>query len=89
MGFRPEIIAELGNLGPDYLKVDSLYTQNLTTNQVNRSVLTSFSGVARSLGIPCIAEGISTTEDVSEAFNLGARGVSGEAVGLGAPDSEY
>lgn len=81
MGYRPEIIAELGNLGPDYLKVDSLYTQELTTNQGNRSVLTSFSGVAKSLGIDCIAEGISTTEDIEQSFALGAKGVSGRAVG--------
>ncbi len=81
MGYRPEIIAELGNLGPDYLKVDSLYTQALSTNQGNRSVLTSFSGVAKSLGIDCIAEGINTAEDVEQSFALGAKGVSGRAVG--------
>ena len=81
MGYRPEIIAELGNLGPDYLKVDSLYTQELTTNPGNRSVLTSFSGVAKSLGIDCIAEGINTTEDIEQSFTLGAKGVSGRAVG--------
>ena len=81
MGYRPEIIAELGSLGPDYLKVDSLYTQELSTNQGNRSVLTSFSGVAKSLGIDCIAEGINTADDIEQAFALGARGVSGRAVG--------
>ena len=81
MGYRPEIIAELGSLGPDYLKVDSLYTQELTTNQGNRSVLTSFSGVAKSLGIDCIAEGINTAEDIEQSFALGAKGVSGRAVG--------
>jgi len=80
MGYRPEIIAELGRLGPDYLKVDSLYTQELSTNQGNRSVLTSFSGVAKSLGIDCIAEGINTAEDIEQSFALGARGVSGRAV---------
>jgi len=81
MGYRPEIIAELGSLGPDYLKVDSLYTQELSTNQGSRSVLTSFSGVAKSLGIDCIAEGVDTTDDIEQAFALGARGVSGRAVG--------
>lgn len=81
MGYRPEIIAELGNLGPDYLKVDSLYTQELTTNPGNRSVLNSFGGVAKSLGIDCIAEGISTAEDIEQSFALGVKGVSGRAVG--------
>ena len=81
MGYRPEIIAELGSLGPDYLKVDSLYTQELTTNQGNRSVLTSFSGVAKSLGIDCIAEGINTADDIEQSFGLGVKGVSGRAVG--------
>lgn len=81
MGYRPEIIAELGSLGPDYLKVDSLYTQDLSTNQGNRSVLTSFNGVAKSLGIDCIAEGINTQDDIEQSFALGAKGVSGRAVG--------
>jgi len=62
------------------LKVDSLYTQELSTNQGNRSVLTSFSGVAKSLGIDCISEGINTAEDIEQSFALGARGVSGRAV---------
>lgn len=81
MGYRPEIIADLGSLAPDYLKIDSIYTQNLSTNQGNRSVLSSFSGVAKSLGIDCIAEGINTLEDVDQAFALGIKGVSGRAVG--------
>ena len=81
MGYRPEIIADLGSLGPDYLKVDSLYTQDLATNTGNRSVLSTFSGIAKSLGIDCIAEGINTVEDGNEAFELGVRGVSGRAVG--------
>ena len=81
MGYRPEIIAELGSLGPDYLKIDSLYTQELATNSGNRSVLSSFCGVAKSLGIYCIAEGVNTAEDVEHSFALGAKGVSGRAVG--------
>lgn len=81
MGYRPEIIAELGSLGPDYLKVDSLYTQDLSTNQGNRSVLTSFNGVAKSLGIDCITEGINTPGDIEQSFALGSKGVSGRAVG--------
>lgn len=81
MGYRPEIIAKLGSLGPDYLKIDSLYTQELATNPGNRSVLSSFGGVAKSLGIDCIAEGINTAEDMELSFILGAKGVSGRAVG--------
>lgn len=81
MGYRPEIIAMLGRLGPDYLKVDSLYTQELSTNHGNRSVLSSFSGVAKSLGIDCIAEGVNTVDDIDQSFALGAKGVSGRAVG--------
>lgn len=81
MGYRPEIIAKLGRLGPDYLKIDSLYTQELATNPGNRSVLSSFGAVAKSLGIDCIAEGINTAEDIELSFVLGAKGVSGRAVG--------
>jgi EAL domain-containing protein (putative c-di-GMP-specific phosphodiesterase class I) len=81
MGYRPEIIAELGRLGPSYLKIDSLYTQDLQTNEGNRAVVSSLSGVAKSLGIDCIVEGISTGEDRDLAFDLGAKGASGRAIG--------
>ena len=37
MGYRPEIIAELGKLGPSYLKIDSLYTQNLSGERGEQS----------------------------------------------------
>jgi EAL domain-containing protein (putative c-di-GMP-specific phosphodiesterase class I)/GGDEF domain-containing protein len=80
MGYRPEIIAELGKLGPSYLKIDSLYTQMLTTNEGNRAVVSSLSGVARSLGVNAIAEGISTLEDRDAVFELGAKGASGRAI---------
>ena len=80
MGYRPEIIAKLGQLGPDYLKLDSLYTQDLGSNDGNRSVVSSFSSVAKSLGIDCIAEGINTANDAGDAFSLGIRGVSGRAI---------
>ena len=81
MGYRPEIIAELGRLGPSYLKIDSLYTQDLQTNEGNRAVVSSLSGVAKSLGIDCMVEGISTEEDRDLAFDLGAKGASGRAIG--------
>ena len=80
MGYRPEIIAELAQLGPSYLKVDSLYTKDLDVNEGNRSVVTSLAGVAKSLGIECIAEGVSTNEDVAALFKLGIKGASGKAV---------
>ena len=66
--------------GPSYLKVDSLYTKDLDVNEGNRSVVTSLAGVAKSLGIECIAEGVSTNEDVAALFKLGIRGASGKAI---------
>lgn len=80
MGYRAEIIAELARLGPTYLKLDSLYTQGLSTNEGNRSVVSSFSAVAKSLGIECIGEGVNTAADGDMAFSLGVSGISGRAV---------
>lgn len=80
MGYRAEIIAELARLGPTYLKLDSLYTQDLTSNEGNRSVVSSFSAVAKSLGIECIGEGVNSAEDGEAAFLLGVSGISGRAV---------
>jgi EAL domain-containing protein (putative c-di-GMP-specific phosphodiesterase class I) len=80
MGYRPEIIAELARLGPSYLKIDSLYTQNLRSNEGNKAVVTSISVVAKSLGIDCIVEGISEAEDREAAYQMGVRGASGKAI---------
>ena len=80
MGYRPEIIAELGKLGPSYLKIDSLYTQNLSANEGNRAVVGSLSSVAKSLGVDCIVEGVSSLDDRDSAFEIGVRGASGQAI---------
>lgn len=80
MGYRPEIIAELARLGPSYLKIDSLYTQKLGSNEGNKAVVTSLSLVAKSLGIDCIVEGISEAEDREVAYQMGVRGASGKAI---------
>ena len=80
MGYRPEIIAALGKLGPSYLKIDSLYTQNLLSNEGNKVVVSSLSSVAKSLGVDCIVEGISSLDDRDAAFNIGVRGASGRAI---------
>ena len=80
MGYRPEIIVDLGRLGPSYLKIDSLYTQNLKENEGNQAVVNSLSGVARSLGIDSIVEGITALGDRDAAFNVGVRGASGPAI---------
>jgi EAL domain-containing protein (putative c-di-GMP-specific phosphodiesterase class I) len=80
MGYRPEIIASLGELGPSYLKIDSLYTQDLRSNEGNKAVVNSLSGVAKSLGIDCIVEGISRLDDREAAYDMGVRGASGTAI---------
>lgn len=80
MGYRPEIIAELGRLGPSYLKIDSLYTQDLMSNEGNKVVVASLSSVAKSLGIDSIVEGISTLDDRDAAFDMGVKGASGRAI---------
>ena len=42
--------------------------------------MNSLSGVARSLGIDSIVEGVTALGDSDAAFNVGVKGVSGPAI---------
>ena len=80
MGYRISDIGALGELGMDYLKVDSLFTRNLSTNEGNVAVSRTFVGIGKSLGVPCIAEGINEKAELGKVFELGFFAASGQGV---------
>jgi EAL domain-containing protein (putative c-di-GMP-specific phosphodiesterase class I) len=49
-------------------------------NEGNRAVISSLSNVAKSLGVDCIVEGVSSLDDRDAAFEIGVKGASGPAI---------
>lgn len=80
MGYRISDIGKLGDLGPDYLKIDSLFTREISQNSGNQALVRTYAGIAQSLGIPCIAEGVATSGDWIAVTELGAVGATGRGV---------
>jgi len=80
MGYRISDIGKLGDLGPDYIKIDSLFTREISHNSGNQALVRTYAGIAQSLGIPSIAEGITTPGDWVAVTELGAVGATGRGV---------
>lgn len=80
MGYRISDIGKLGDLGMDYIKIDSLFTRNVNTNAGNAALVRTYISIAQSLGVPCIAEGINSEEELSAVFDLGVTGACGRGV---------
>lgn len=80
VGFHVSVIGQLADLGASYLKIDGMFSSDIETNLGNRAAIKTFVSVSQSLGIDCIAEGVSSEEDISELFELGLSGVCGRAV---------
>ena len=82
VGFQVSVISQLADLGASYLKIDGMFSADVEANLGNRAALRTFVNVSQSLGIECIAEGVSTEKDIVELFGLGLSGVCGRAVQL-------
>ena len=82
VGFQVSVISQLADLGASYLKIDGMFSADVEANLGNRAALRTFVNVSQSLGIECIAEGVSTEKDIAELFELGLSGVCGRAVQL-------
>ena len=80
MGYRIGDIGALSELGMDYLKVDGLFTRDLSSNEGNIALSRTFVGIGKSLGVPCIAEGIDEASELSTVFELGFFAASGRGV---------
>ena len=80
MGYRISDIGKLGDMGMDYIKIDSLFSRDLADNPGNAALLRTYVGIAQSLGLPCIAEGINNSAELDAVFELGASGACGRGV---------
>jgi len=80
MGYRISDIGKLGDMGMDYIKIDSLFSRDLANNPGNAALLRTYVGIAQSLGVPCIAEGINNSAELLAVYELGASGACGRGV---------
>lgn len=82
VGYRISDIGKLGELGVDYIKVDSLFVRDMHTNRGNAALVRTYANIAQSLGLSCIAEGVRDEQELAAVFEAGATGASGPGVAL-------
>ena len=80
MGYRISDIGKLGDMGMDYIKIDSLFSRDLANNPGNAALVRTYVGIAQSLGVPCIAEGINNNAELQAVIDMGASGACGRGV---------
>ncbi|MDG1492826.1 MAG: EAL domain-containing protein [Luminiphilus sp.] len=80
MGYRISDIGKLGDLGMDYIKMDSLFSRDINNSPGNAALMRTYINIAQSLGLPCIAEGINSADALSAVFELGVSGACGQGV---------
>ena len=80
MGYRISDIGKLSELGVDYLKIDGLFVRDIKANAGNTALFRTYANIAQSMGIICIAEGVSSESEMSTVFELGASGACGKAI---------
>lgn len=79
-GHRFGEIAQIADLGLDYLKVDSSFIRDIHTNPGNQQFLKGLCNMAHSIGVSVIAEGVRSAEELALLPELGFDGVTGPAV---------
>jgi EAL domain-containing protein (putative c-di-GMP-specific phosphodiesterase class I) len=80
IGRRVSDVGLLGELGADYLKLDSLFIQGIDESEGKRALLQIYVNIARALGVPCIADGVRSQAERDVAIQCGASGVTGPAI---------
>jgi len=73
-------IGLLHDLGLDFLKVDASFVRGLDTNSGNAAFLKGLSGIAHSIGLQVLAEGVATSEELKALEGLGFDGATGPAI---------
>jgi len=73
-------IGLLHDLGLDFLKVDSSFVRGLDSNPGNAAFLKGLSGIAHSIGLQVLAEGVTTPEELKALAEVGFDGATGPAI---------
>ncbi|MBT9613027.1 MAG: EAL domain-containing protein [Burkholderiales bacterium] len=79
-GHRLSDLAQLADLGLDYLKVDSSLVRAVDQNMGNQALLKGLCKMAHTLGITMIAEGVQTEAELALLPQLGFDATTGPAV---------
>ena len=73
-------IGLLHDLGLDFLKVDASFVRGLDSNPGNAAFLRGLSGIAHSIGLQVLAEGVATQEELKALKTLGFDGATGPVI---------
>ena len=85
-GQRFSRLAELHDLGLDYIKISAAFVRDIDQTPGNEAFLRSLCTVAHSIGLLAIAEGVVSSPETECLFALGMDGVTGPGVRL-APEA--
>ena len=72
--------ASLKHLPIDYLKIDGVYTHNLTTDEVNQEMVSAMIKLARTMEFRIVAEQVEHQEDFDWLRDVGIDFVQGNFV---------
>jgi diguanylate cyclase (GGDEF)-like protein len=73
-------IGLLHDLGLDFLKVDASFVRGLDSNPGNAAFLKGLSGIAHSIGLQVLAEGVASQEELKALAGAGFDGATGPAI---------
>lgn len=82
VGLRFARVADLHDLGLDYVKTDAALTRGIDRNSGNQAFLRGLCTLAHSIGLLVIAEGVSNADERRRLPELGVDGMTGPAVSL-------
>ena len=73
-------IGQLHDLGLDFLKIDSSFIRGLESNPGNTAFLKGLCGIAHTIGLQILAEGVATQDELNALQVIGFDGATGPAV---------
>ena len=82
-------LSRLARLPVDQLKIDRQFVQALLTNPVDAAIVASTVGLAHSIGVPVVAEGVEDEATVAQLRELGCDLVQGYFYTRPLPPAEF
>lgn len=82
-------LAELHDLGLDYIKIDAAVIRDIDTNPGNQAFLRGLCTIAHSIGLLVIAEGVESEPEQETVAGVGVDGVTGPAVSARRPVTRH
>jgi len=76
-------IGELHDVGLDYLKIDSAIIRDIDQSVGNQAFLRGLCGIAHTMSMMTIAEGVSNQRELACLMEIGFKGMTGPGVMLG------